>query len=474
MFGLFQVVEDHNGQSKGYGFVHFKTAEAAAEAIAKVDGMQMGDQIVSVSKFLTRQEREEAGFGTKKFTNVFFKNLSEDVTEEELKKVAEAHGKVTSLIIKRDDEGKSKGFGFVNFEDPESAKAAVEALHESELKGKSLYVGRAQKAAERRAALKREYDRKRKEYDQKFSGVNLYVKNLDETVTDDQLREAFAKFGTITSAKVMLDSKGVTRGFGFVCFSSPEEATKAVTEMNSQLLGSKPLYVALAQRKQDRKQILAQQAEARSMRHMQQGAMPGPFQGPMAFYGQPMAYGPRGYMQPIPMRWGMQAGQAGAQQAMPQQGGRGGGSGGRRSGGQQGGRGGGPGVPQQQRGAGGAKYAGRGGPAQMAPAQPAQAPSAPVGTPAPQAAVLAAGQEPLTASALAAASEQNQKRMLGERLYPLIHEQRPEQAGKITGMLLEMDNSELLHLLEDSAALNEKVSEAMDVLRNHSQQTQHQ
>ena len=51
---------------------------------------------------------------------------------------------------------------------------------------------------------------------------------MDDTIDDERLRQEFAPFGTITSAKVMYE-EGRSRGFGFVCFSSPEEATKAVT-----------------------------------------------------------------------------------------------------------------------------------------------------------------------------------------------------------------------------------------------------
>ncbi|KAJ8887848.1 hypothetical protein PR048_014066 [Dryococelus australis] len=71
-------------------------------------------------------------------------------------------------------------------------------------------------------------------------------------------------------------------------------------------------------------------------------------------------------------------------------------------------------------------------------------------------AVVIQGQEPLTASMLAAAPLQEQKQMLGERLFPLIQHMYPELAGKITGMLLEIDNSELLHMLEHHESLKAK------------------
>merc|ERR1740120_488109 len=71
---------------------------------------------------------------------------------------------------------------------------------------------------------------------------------------------------------------------------------------------------------------------------------------------------------------------------------------------------------------------------------------------------------PLTAAALAAAPAGVQKQMLGEKLFPAVSRYQPELAGKITGMMLEMDNSELLMLLESDAQLKSKVEEAMRVI----------
>lgn len=68
---------------------------------------------------------------------------------------------------------------------------------------------------------------------------------------------------------------------------------------------------------------------------------------------------------------------------------------------------------------------------------------------------------------LANASPEQQKQILGERLFPLVQQLQPELAGKITGMLLEMDNSEVLLLLDNPEALQNKVDEAIEVLKQH-------
>merc|ERR1712088_340586 len=240
-----KVAQDASGDSKGYGFVHFETEEAALQAIDKVNGMLLNDKKVFVGRFVPRKEREiELGEKAKRFTNVYVKNFNEAMTEEDLQKMFEKFGKITSLkLMKSDDDEKNKGFGFVSFDDAETAEAACAELNGTEVQGKTIYVGRAQKKIERMT---------------RFQGVNLYVKNLDDTIDDERLRTEFTPFGTITSAKVMCE-EGRSKGFGFVCFSSPEEATKAVTEMNGRIIVSKPLYVALAQRKEDRKAHLAQQ-----------------------------------------------------------------------------------------------------------------------------------------------------------------------------------------------------------------------
>ena len=187
----------------------------------------------------------------------------------------ESYGTITSAVIQVDDEGKNKGFGFVNFETHDQAAKAVEALHDKEINGKKLFVARAQKKQEREEELRRSFEAAKMEKLSKWQGVNLYVKNIDDDMDDDKLRAEFEPFGTITSAKIMRDEKSHSKGFGFVCYSSPDEATKAVAEMNNKMIGNKPLYVSLAQRRDVRRQQLENQIAQRNQIRMQQAAAAG-------------------------------------------------------------------------------------------------------------------------------------------------------------------------------------------------------
>jgi polyadenylate-binding protein len=534
-----KVAQDELGNSKGYGFVHYETAEAANNAIKHVNGMLLNEKKVYVGHHIPKKDRMSKFEEMKaNFTNIYVKNIDSEVSEDEFRALFEKFGDITSATLAPDNEGgKHRGFGFVNYVHHEDAAKAVQELNELDLKGQKLYVGRAQKKHEREEELRKQYEAQRIEKQSKYQGVNLYIKNLDDDVDDEKLREMFVPFGNITSAKVMRDTLpadgkddegseksdkkdeeeneaeeeksesakdgkegekvtikgekkilGKSKGFGFVCFSSPDEATKAVTEMNQKMFNGKPLYVALAQRKDVRKNQLEATIHARNQIRIQQqaalGSMPQqPFLPQGMFFppGQPgfMPPGARGQM-PFP-------------QGMPQ-GGRGGFPGGMPP--QQGGRGG-PGaqqMPPQMYGyppnvpgmppaayapymqlaqAAGVAMAGRGAgrgypgmpgmPGQM-PGMPPMgrgippqggrgaprggAPNGPYGGQRgqqPAAGAPSAGPG-LDVAALNAAPPAQQKQILGEALYPKIHETQPELAGKITGMLLEMDNAELLNL----------------------------
>merc|ERR1739838_736045 len=198
------VCDMSNGESKGYGFVHFETEEAALNAIQKVNGMLLNGKKVYVGRFVPRKDREmELGEKARMFTNVYVKNINEEYDEARLNDMFEKYGKISSVKIMKSEDGKSKGFGFVSFESPEEAMTACDELNGQDLDGKTVFVGRAQKKAERQAELKKKFEALKMERLNRYTGVNLYVKNLDDTIDDNKLRQEFEPFGTITSAKVM-------------------------------------------------------------------------------------------------------------------------------------------------------------------------------------------------------------------------------------------------------------------------------
>ncbi|KAL5220036.1 hypothetical protein ABZP36_024749 [Zizania latifolia] len=479
-----KIATEMSGESKGYGFVQFEQDEAAQNAISKLNGMLLNDKKVYVGPFIRKQERENVP-GNPKFNNVFVKNLSESTTEDNLKENFDKFGPITSVVVMRDGDGKSKCFGFVNFENPDDAARAVEDLNGKKFDDKEWYVGRAQKKSVREMELKEKFEKNNKEAADNHQGTNLYLKNLDDSIDDDdKLKELFAEFGIITSCKVMRDLNGVSKGSGFVAFKSSEDASRALAVMNGKMVGSKPLYVAHAQRKEERRARL--QAQFSQMRPMVMPPSvaprmpmypPGvPGVGQQLFYGQPppafvnpqagfgfqqhLIPGMRPGVGPIPnfvmpmVQQGQQpqrpagrrAGSGGIQQPMP--------------------------MGHQQMlprgGRGGYRYAsGRGMPETPfhgvgvvpSPYEMGRMSLSDAG--APQQVPIGA-----MASALANSPPEQQRLMLGESLYPLVDQLEHDQAAKVTGMLLEMDQTEVLHLIESPDALKAKVAEAMDVLRN--------
>jgi len=137
-----KIAYDEEGRSKGYGFVHYETEEAAETAIEKVDGKMLKDKIVYVGKFKRKAERElEDGSTERSFTNIFVKNLDVEVTDEQLREQFGTFGEITSLALMKDEQGKSKGFAFINFAEMDAAAKAVESKNEFELNGKPMFVG---------------------------------------------------------------------------------------------------------------------------------------------------------------------------------------------------------------------------------------------------------------------------------------------------------------------------------------------
>ncbi|KAL6585417.1 hypothetical protein OROMI_002061 [Orobanche minor] len=448
-----KVVTSDDGKSKGYGFVQFESEISAKAAIEKLNGSTNEGKLMFVGKFVKKSDRVVPSYEAK-YTNLYMKNLDTCFSEEVLKENFAQYGNIISLVIAKDENGASRGFGFVNFENPDAAKRAVEALHGSKLGSKVLYVARAQKKSEREEILRRHFEEKKKEQLQKYQASNVYVKNIDDDVIDDELKEYFSRCGTITSAKIMRDDKGVSKGFGFVCFSTPEEANKAVYTFHGFILRKKPLYVAIAQKKEDRKAQL-QLAYAQRMAGLAgpSAVIPGgyshffypasgivsQFPAQTALMYQPMGVRPGWRTNGYISRPGVHpsAGTLAPYNSRQHRQNRG-----RMNGG---------GLPHG---------------AVLPYASHLQKPKdlrnhQPIVV----AAGLSDGGSQMLSSLLAAFPSEQQKHILGERLFPLVAHHKPDLAAKITGMLLEMDNSELLLLLDSPEALAAKVDEAVEVLK---------
>lgn len=200
-------------RSLGYAFVNYNTPDDAEKALNDERSKLLDGKLLRVMKF----QRDPALRRHNQSGNVFIKNLDPQITSKDLFDTFSAFGKIGSCKIATDELGVSRGFGYVLFEDPSAADAAIERMNGMIMNDRQIHVSRHVSKKERLHKLE----------ELRANYTNLYIKNIDANVTEDEFTTLFSQYGKIVSHSLPLNPEGLSRGFGFVNFESHDQAVKA-------------------------------------------------------------------------------------------------------------------------------------------------------------------------------------------------------------------------------------------------------
>lgn len=268
-----ELAIDNNGQPKGFGYVMFNEKKAAEDAIHALEYKVVQDCAITIGPFICKEERDrektKRDREKKMFQNypvLYVKNMTTVVYNEEVQSAFCVYGRLVHTYVVRDDGGYVTGSGFVVFENFDEAVSAIKGLngkHPSTINGLRpqniadsdpvWYVGWANSMFKTKGRRQCRCEKRKCGIHKKLEGVNLYIKNFDDNMTEKKLKLLFSDFGMIIYSKVVLDSQGLSRGYGFVGFVTPEDATKAMHALNGKIIGRKRLHVSVAQRRKERK-----------------------------------------------------------------------------------------------------------------------------------------------------------------------------------------------------------------------------
>lgn len=234
-----------------HAFVHFGSPVDAQKARVELNGVKISAKY-STSKVskpirLCKYETKSSQGAIDPRCNLLIKNISKEISAHGLFNVFIKYGDIRSSKLVLDYLGNSKGYGYVSYYKVEDAIRAQAELNNKELNGKPLKVMHLERG--------RATEKKRN---------NIYVKHIPiENFDNQELGNLFGKFGEIKSAVVLKDQSGKSKGFGFVCFSSPEDAERAYKEMNGKTLWKDlpSLYVNFALKKGERQEQLMKERE---------------------------------------------------------------------------------------------------------------------------------------------------------------------------------------------------------------------
>ncbi|CAL8347969.1 unnamed protein product [Lota lota] len=202
----------------------FTTALPAPGVSTSTTPASQGDVAMKQEEEEEEEEEEERAPGS----TLFIKNLNFSTTEETLQETFSKCGKVTSCTVskKKDKTGKmlSMGYGFVQYQKPESAQKAMRLLQHCSVDDHQLEI----KISER-ATRSDQVTHKKKQTDKKQTGTKILVRNVPFQASVREIRELFSTFGELQTVRLPKKSAsaGNHRGFGFIDFLTKQDAKKA-------------------------------------------------------------------------------------------------------------------------------------------------------------------------------------------------------------------------------------------------------
>lgn len=259
-----------NNTSRGYGYVQFEETEDAQKAIKEMNGVEWKGKTIEVTKFKKPEERED-----KKAlkNNVYCKNFPQTYEEGDLRKLFEPYGEITSLLLKRNAEGKKQAF--ICFQTGDQAKKAIDELHGKKLDDTNdeLVVTELLTKNERHEENMKNYKKMKEQHLFSSLAQNLYVSGIPKTCSEDDIRKEFEKFGPISSIKMNMKpsfedkSKIEFVGSAFVCFENAEDAKTAVYRGSMEPLFGRNLHIDYYKPKEFKKKEKQEEAGV-TMKHM--------------------------------------------------------------------------------------------------------------------------------------------------------------------------------------------------------------
>jgi RNA recognition motif-containing protein len=159
--------------------------------------------------------------------NLFVGNLPHELEDEALHELFAPYSPNNSQVARFADSGKSKGFGFVQFSDTETATTAVRALDGTEFLGQMITVSFKSRSKPQ-------------------GGCKLYVGNLPWTLHALDLKQLAAEFGEVATSNVVTDAQGNSRGFGFLTMSSEEQAKDVIAQLHQTDVQGRKLSIRFA------------------------------------------------------------------------------------------------------------------------------------------------------------------------------------------------------------------------------------